>query len=211
MKNNKNYGTCFIFSAPSGTGKSSLLQNFISKNILNNIFLSISYTTRLKRKKEIDKIHYNFVSKKIFKNMINKKKFVEYSKVFNNYYGTNFNTLYENIIIGRDIFLDIDYKGACQIKKKIKFAKSIFILPPSKIEIIKRLKLRNQDSTINIINRMKNFSKEIKNYKKYDYLIINDDFNKTLKNIKIIIKSERLKTIHNKYKYSRLLNNLLNK
>ncbi|WP_343183931.1 guanylate kinase [Buchnera aphidicola (Ceratovacuna keduensis)] len=211
MKNNKNYGTCFIFSAPSGTGKSSLLQNFVNKNILNNIFLSISYTTRSKRKKEIDKIHYNFVSKTIFKNMIKKKRFIEYAKVFNNYYGTSIDQIYKNISIGKDIFLDIDYKGANQIKKKIKFSKSIFILPPSKKEIIKRLKFRNQDSTTSIINRMKNFSKEIKNYKKYDYLIINDNFYKTLKNIEIIVKSERLKTIHNKYKYYKLINNLINK
>ncbi|BGI51512.1 MAG: guanylate kinase [Buchnera aphidicola (Ceratovacuna japonica)] len=210
MKNNKNYGTCFIFSAPSGTGKSSLLSNFVNKNILKNIFLSISYTTRLKRKIEIDKIHYNFISKNVFKNMIENKIFLEYAKVFNNYYGTSFNKIYKNIINGKDVFLDIDYKGACQVKKKIKFSRSIFILPPSKLEIIKRLKNRNQDSIDNIIDRMKNFSTEIKNYKYYDYLIINDNFSKTLKNIKIIVESERLKTIHNKYKYSRLIHNLVN-
>ncbi|WP_343189835.1 guanylate kinase [Buchnera aphidicola] len=211
MKKNNSNGICFIFSGPSGVGKSSLLQNFITKNILKNIFLSVSYTTRLKRNMEINNVHYNFVSENIFKNMIKKEKFLEYAKVFNNYYGTSLYEINKNINLGLDIFLDIDYKGACQIKKKIRFSTSIFVIPPSKNELIRRLKFRNQDNKKIIYNRMKSFDTEIKYYKNYDYLIINDNFENTLKNIKSIVIAERLKVFYNKKKYFDLIKNFIKK
>ncbi|WP_343188981.1 guanylate kinase [Buchnera aphidicola (Chaitoregma tattakana)] len=211
MKNNKDFGICFILSAPSGTGKTSLLKKFFEKDTTNNIFLSISYTTRKKRCNEIDKIHYNFVSRNMFKTMIIKKKFIEYAKIFNNYYGTSFFEINRQLKKGKDVFLDIDYNGAKQIKKKVLFSTSIFILPPSKSEVVRRLKHRNQDSHKIISKRMKKFSEEIKSYKDYDYLIVNNNFNNALEKIRTIVNSENLKVVYNKKKYFNLINILLKK
>ncbi|WP_343188106.1 guanylate kinase [Buchnera aphidicola (Ceratoglyphina bambusae)] len=210
MKKSKNIiGTCFIFSGPSGVGKTSLLKSFLKKKILKNIFLSVSYTTRTMRSNETNKIHYNFVTKKVFKRMIQNNKFLEYAQIFDNYYGTGLNIVKQKLLEGNDIFFNVDINGANEIKRKILFSKSIFILPPSKNEIINRLKKRSKDSNIIIKNRMKKFVTEVKNYKYYDYLIINDSFEKTLKNIKIIIQSEKLKTIYSEKKYFDLINNLI--
>ncbi|CAL4322265.1 guanylate kinase [Buchnera aphidicola] len=205
----KTFGTIFIISAPSGAGKSSLIKKFLESKYLDNIYSSISYTTREIRNGEIEGVHYHFVSKKKFKNLINKNFFLEYAKVFKNFYGTSLNSLKKLLKQGIDVFLDIDWQGAKEIKKKIPSSKSIFILPPSKKDLYKRLKKRNRDKRNIILNRLKNSSKEISHLYEYDYLIINDNFKKSLKAIKNIILSNRLLINHQIFKNFKLIKSLL--
>ncbi|CAL4322750.1 Guanylate kinase [Buchnera aphidicola (Chaitophorus sp. 3695)] len=207
----KKLGMLFIISAPSGTGKSSLIKSFIKKEKSLKMNISISFTTRDIRSQEINGVDYNFISKKKFKLMIYKKEFLEYAKVFDHYYGTSLKNINLLLSTGRNIFLDIDWQGAQQIKKKILNVKSIFLLPPSKNELFLRLKKRNQDNEQVILNRMKNFSKEIKHYLEYDYLIINDNFNLALSNLKSIISSCKLSIYYQSLKYKSLISNLLKK
>ncbi|MCW5197553.1 guanylate kinase [Buchnera aphidicola] len=207
----KKSGTLFIISAPSGTGKSSLIKSFINQEKSLNMNISISFTTRDIRSQEINGVDYNFISKKKFKLMIYKRKFLEYAKIFNHYYGTSLKDINLLLSKGKNIFLDIDWQGAQQIKKKISNVKSIFLLPPSKKELFLRLKKRNQDNKQVILNRMKNFSKEIKHYLEYDYLIINDKFNLALSHLKSIITSCKLSIYYQNIKYKDLINNLLKK
>ncbi|CAL4322781.1 guanylate kinase [Buchnera aphidicola] len=205
----KNVGRIFILSAPSGTGKSSLIKSFLKKEQFLEVKMSISYTTRLIRPGERHGIDYYFISKKKFKLMIKKKKFLEYAKVFNNYYGTPLIHTQSILFKGQDILLDIDWQGARQIKKIFLNAKSIFLLPPSKDELFNRLKKRNQDDQEVIFHRMKKFIKETSHYLEYDYLIINDNFNDAISHLKTIICSYRLSTSYQSMKYKKLIQNLL--
>ncbi|QCI19450.1 guanylate kinase [Buchnera aphidicola] len=204
-------GTLFIISAPSGTGKSSLIRAFLKKKIINNVEVSVSHTTRSIRPGELDGKDYYFISIKKFKIMVKKNKFIEYAKVFNHYYGTSYTSIINKLISGKDVFLDIDWQGAQQIKKKVINSKSIFLLPPSKKELISRLKKRNQDSNFIISKRMKMVKTEISRFHKYDYIIINDDFNTSLLNIKYIILSQRLSVEYQKKHNVDLIQNLLKK
>ncbi|CAL4043526.1 Guanylate kinase [Buchnera aphidicola (Anoecia corni)] len=204
-------GTLFIISAPSGTGKSSLIRAFLKKKIINNIEVSVSHTTRSVRPGEINGKDYYFVSIKKFKIMIKKNKFIEYAKVFNHYYGTSYTSINNKLISGKDVFLDIDWQGAKQIKKKNINSKSIFLLPPSKKELLSRLKKRNQDSNFIISKRMKMVKTEISRFYQYDYIIVNDDFDASLLDIKYIILSQRLSIEHQKKHNINLIQNLLNK
>lgn len=205
----KYLGILFIISAPSGTGKSSLIRSFIKKEKSLNTHVSISFTTRKIRPQEINGVDYNFISKKKFKLMILKKKFLEYAKVFNHYYGTALKDINLLLSQGKNIFLDIDWQGSQQIKKIIPSSKSIFLLPPSKYELFLRLSKRNQDNKQVIFNRMKSFSTEIKHYLEYDYLIVNDNFNTSLSNLKHIISACKLSIYYQSIKYKNLIKNLL--
>ncbi|CAL4322683.1 guanylate kinase [Buchnera aphidicola] len=207
----KNIGRIFILSAPSGTGKSSLIKFFLKKEKFLKIKMSISYTTRVRRPGEVHGCDYYFVSKKKFKWMIKKKKFLEYAKVFNNYYGTSFKKTQAILLQGKDMLLEIDWQGARQIKKIFLNSKSIFVLPPSKKELLKRLKNRKQDTKEVIFERMKKFTQETSHYLEYDYLIINDNFNCAISDLKIIIYSYKLSTLYQSIKYKNLIKNLLNR
>jgi len=204
-------GTLFVISAPSGTGKSSLIKAFLKKSFVKNIEVSISHTTRLKRPKEIHGKDYYFVSISTFKKMIFENEFIEYAKVFNHYYGTSKKSIIQKLSKGIDLFLDIDWQGAEQIKTIFPRSKSIFLLPPSKKDLYMRLKKRRQDSILTIENRMRTVTAEIKKYKNYDYIIINDDFNLALRDIKYIILSQRLSVEKQKTKYCELIKQLLKK
>ncbi|NIG99265.1 MAG: guanylate kinase [Buchnera aphidicola (Periphyllus acericola)] len=199
----------FIISAPSGTGKSSLIKAFLKKEKIIKVKLSISFTTRLIRPNEKNGIDYYFISKKKFKCMIKKNKFLEYAKVFNNYYGTSLKNTKKILVSGKNILFDIDWKGARQIKKIYPHSKSIFLIPPSKKELLKRLYKRNQDTKLVILKRMKNFLKEMKHYLEYDYLIINDNFDYSISNLKSIIHSYSLLTSYQDIKNKKLIHNLL--
>ncbi|NIH41285.1 MAG: guanylate kinase [Buchnera aphidicola (Periphyllus aceris)] len=199
----------FIISAPSGTGKSSLIKAFLKKEKKIKFKLSISFTTRLMRPNEKHGIDYYFISKKKFKLMIKKNKFLEYAKVFNNYYGTSLKNIKKILASGKNILFDIDWKGARQIKKIYPHSKSIFLIPPSKKELLKRLYKRNQDTKLVILKRMKNFLKEMKHYLEYDYLIINDNFDCSLSNLKSIIHSYSLLTSYQDIKNKKLIHKLL--
>lgn len=206
-----NKGILYIISAPSGTGKSTLIKSLIKKLPKYKIKISISYTTRNKRIGEINGKHYYFISVNKFKKMIKNKEFLEYAKIFGNYYGTSKkiikNLLHKNI----NIFLNIDWQGTKQIKKKIKNNTSIYILPPSKKELINRLKKRGSDNTKDIKKRTIQSIQEIKYITKYDYLIINDNFNIALFDLQNIFLSEQKKIKNKKKYYMNLINLLLNK
>ncbi|WP_295164236.1 guanylate kinase [uncultured Buchnera sp.] len=202
-------GILFIISAPSGTGKSSLIEGLLKTQSLYNIQVSISHTTRVMRPGESHGKHYYFISKKEFRIMIKQESFLEYAKVFNNYYGTSRQSIEKMLFSGIDVFLDIDWQGANQIRYKMPNSKSIFLLPPSKDELYKRLRERGQDSDTVISKRMEKAVDEMNHYSEYDYLIINDDFQKAINDLKTIIVAEHLCLFHQKNKHNLLISQLL--
>lgn len=204
-------GSLCIISAPSGTGKSTLITHIIQNNndFPYNVKLSVSYTTRMKRCGEVHGKDYFFISKKKFTYMINNNMFLEYAKVFDHYYGTEKHNIKNMLNSGKHIILNIDWQGAQQIRNQISNTYTIFILPPSKKALKQRLKIRGKDTNQIIINRMKKTINEINHFKEYDYIIVNDDFNVALTHLKSIILSEQLRLIYQKKRYNKLINNLL--
>ena len=181
-----------IISSPSGTGKTSISKRIISDD--PNIKLSISVTTRPKRSSEEEGIDYYFVDQAQFEKMRAQDEFLEYAKVFGNYYGSPKQNVIDQLSKGNEVLFDIDWQGALALKEKLgRLVVSIFILPPSLAEQERRLKLRGQDSDEVVANRMEESKFEMSHYNLYDYVLINKDFDKTLSRIKAIIKAERLK------------------
>ncbi|XBC37535.1 MAG: guanylate kinase [Buchnera aphidicola (Meitanaphis microgallis)] len=202
-------GILFIISAPSGTGKSSLIREILNTNFLFRVQVSISHTTRMIRPGEYDRKHYHFISFHQFKVMIKQEQFLEYAQVFNNYYGTSRKEVYSKLHTGVDIFLDIDWQGARQVRRKIPSSKSIFVLPPSRYELYRRLRKRAQDSDYVIQKRMKQAISEMKHYVEYDYLIINDDFKLAVSNLNKIIQVEHFSKQYQMKKNRALIQELL--
>ncbi|CAK9886927.1 MAG: Guanylate kinase [Candidatus Erwinia impunctatus] len=202
-------GTLFIVSAPSGAGKSSLIQALLKTQPLYDTQVSVSHTTRDKRPGEQHGEHYYFVSHDQFRAMIAQDEFIEYAEVFGNYYGTARETIEQVLATGVDIFLDIDWQGAQQIRNKMPQARTIFVLPPSKDELDRRLRGRGQDSEETIARRMAQAVAEMAHYAEYDYLIVNDDFNLALSDLKTIIRAERLRIARQKSRHSALISKLL--
>lgn len=200
-------GTLFIVSAPSGTGKTSLVNALVRDT--NHLKLSISHTTRSPRSKEIDGYNYHFIDEKRFKQMQMAGVFLESAEVFGNYYGTSAELVDKMLHEGHDMVLEIDWQGAEQVKEKMPDAISIFILPPSIEDLRKRLVSRGQDSDEIIERRMSKAMSELKHYHKADYLVVNDDFEDALKGMKAIIRSHRLKTDKQKIINSRLIQKLI--
>lgn len=181
-----------VISAPSGTGKSSLINEILKTE--KDIQLSVSATTRDKRAGEIDKINYYFLTKEEFKEKINNNEFYEYAEVFGNYYGTLKSQIEEKFKNGNNVFLDIDYQGAEKITKQIdkKRLLKIFIVPPSLEELRKRLINRGRDKIEDIENRLSKAELEIKQSVNYDYIIVNDDFETAISEIKLIINAKKI-------------------
>lgn len=184
-------GLLIVVSAPSGAGKTTLCKEI--SRVLPNLQHSVSYTTRKPRPNETDGLHYFFVTEEKFNEMIKDKEFAEWAAVHGNLYGTSKKQLSEMMNKGIDVILDIDSQGAMQIKKNWKGGIFIYILPPSFDDLKRRLTERNSDATMEIEKRLKNAKKEIPQYKKYNYVIINDKFEKALGELKSIITAERLK------------------
>lgn len=206
----KKSGALCIVSAPSGTGKTTLIQSIQKNNcFLYKIKLSISYTTRKQRFGEKNGVDYYFITKKRFQHMINRNMFFEYAKVFDDYYGTEKNSIKTMLNSGAHIILNIDWQGAKQIRNQISNVYTIFILPPSQIELEKRLRNRGKDTNQTIISRMKKAINEITHFKEYDYIVINDNFETALVHIQSIILSEQLRIAYQKKQYNKLINNLL--
>jgi len=193
----KQRGMVIVMSAPSGAGKTSICDAVVKKN--KNIVYSVSTTTRPPRKGEKNGREYYFVTESQFKTEIKQKQFVEWAKVHNNYYGTSKKILESIISKGKDVLLDIDVQGAIKIKKQYKDAIMIFIMTPSLKILKQRLIKRNKDSKEVINIRLKNAEKEIKFIDKYDYLVINDKLDESIKNIENIINCSRLSTKRNKF------------
>ena len=185
----KKRGAMIILSSPSGAGKTTLVK-LISKN--NNLYTSVSHTTRSPRTSEIDGIDYFFVNKKKFQKLINENQFLEYAKVFNNYYGTSKDNVISKLNEGKNVIFDIDWQGTEQIiNRKLNFKLiTIFILPPSKKVLHKRLTNRDMKDKLIVDQRMKQFDKDILHWKNYDYVVINDELDICYKKIIQILKSE---------------------
>ena len=175
----------FIIAAPSGCGKTSLVKALLENS--KNLAVSVSHTTRKPRKGEIDGENYHFVSNETFEQMISNNDFLEYAEVFGNMYGTAKTNIYEKLDSNINIILEIDWQGARQVRQNVPEVISIFILPPSKNVLLERLTTRGQDDKATISERMKNSEKEMSHYNEFGYLIINDQFDSALNNLKAII------------------------
>jgi guanylate kinase len=180
----------FIISATSGSGKSTLVNEI--RQSVRNLSFSISYTTRNPRGAESDGKEYFFVSREQFEQMIQKDDFLEYANVFGNYYGTARRFLAIAEEQGNDLLLDIDVQGAAQIKSKLPDAVSIFVLPPNREELERRLRERSQDTQSVIQRRLNDANREIENYGKYDYILVNDRLADSVEALKAILLSQRL-------------------
>ena len=202
-------GTLFIISAPSGAGKTSLVKRLTAD--LDKLTVSISHTTRRQRPSEVHEQEYFFVGMEEFKTMMDNQAFLEYARVFDNYYGTAKETVEQSLENGDDVILEIDWQGAQQVRKMLPESIFIFILPPS-IEVLEqRLKNRGQDNEETIIRRMMDAVTEMSHYDEYDYLVVNDDFNDALSQLKSILIANRMKVQKQTPVLVNLLTNLLDK
>ena len=203
-------GTLYIVSSPSGAGKSSLLSALLARfNDDQRMQLSISHTTRGMRPGEADGVHYHFVDKSEFQAQIDRGAFFEWAEVFGNYYGTSRETIERCLDQGIDVFLDIDWQGARQIRDQLPEARSIFILPPSLPILEQRLHGRGQDRDEVIRHRMAQAVAEMSHYDEYDYLIVNDDFETSLQQLASIIRAERTRLAAQRLRHADLLDRLL--
>ena len=200
-------GNLFILSAPSGAGKSSLINALLKKHA--DMKVSVSHTTRAPRPGEENGVHYHFVSTDEFKALIAKDDFFEWAQVFDNYYGTSKQAIESQLDAGIDVFLDIDWQGAQQVRKIMPSVQTIFILPPSKEELEQRLNNRGQDSAEVIASRMAKAQSETSHYNEYDFVIVNDDFESALADIEIIVMAQRLTLKAQEDRHQVLLNSLL--
>ena len=207
MKKNRK-GLMLVLSSPSGAGKTTICKEVLKKN--KDLKMSISFTTRPKRKSEVDGKDYFFISEKKFKELQAKGFFIENAKVFDHMYGTPKNFVEENLIKGVDVLFDIDWQGA---QKLSNFSKtdivSVFILPPSNSTLKERLKKRNEDSSEIVNKRMSKAKSEISHWIEYDYVLINEDLAKCTDEVVTILKAERKKRDRQKFIFS-FIEKLLN-
>ncbi len=184
-------GNLFIVSAPSGAGKTSLLKALLERD--GSLKLSVSHTTRAPRTGEEDGVHYHFVSVDEFMRLAGEGAFLEQAHVFDNYYGTSQAAVQSLLDEGHDVVLEIDWQGARQVRKAFPEAVSIFIMPPSVEALRQRLGNRGQDDEAVIERRMRDARSELSHYAEYDYLVVNDDFDLALDELRCIVRAERLK------------------
>ena len=175
-------GIIVVLSSPSGAGKTTLVKKIAEENNFN---ISISHTTRKPRTNEVNGKDYFFVSEEEFENLIKNKEFIEYAKVFENYYGSSKKKVFENLKKGENVIFDIDWQGTEQIKKQQLSYKlvTLFILPPSKTELFNRLRNRDMKDKNIVEKRMKQFNDDIEHWKNYDFVVINDNLEKCYKEI----------------------------
>ena len=198
-------GTLYIVSAPSGAGKSSLIASILKRfNLDDSLRLSVSHTTRQPRPGEVDHVSYHFVSNEEFEALIARGAFYEYAHVFDHYYGTSKEIVEQWLNEGKDVLLDIDWQGARQIREQTPDAKGIFIVPPSLEELNRRLVTRATDAPEVIEKRMNKAMGEISHYDEYDYVIVNDDFEESVLNMRSIILANRSKLDKKKEEISEL-------
>jgi guanylate kinase len=181
----------YLISAPSGSGKSTLVNELLKS--VSDLEFSISYTTRSARGSEINGKQYYFISRPEFEKMIHDDEFLEHAEVFGNYYGTARRFLRDAEQNGRDLLLDIDVQGAAQIQQKLPDATSIFILPPNRETLEQRLRHRGEDREEVIRRRLTTAKREIQNYGRYNYILINNVLKESCENLQAIVRSERLR------------------
>ena len=185
-------GLMLVLSSPSGAGKTTISREILAND--QNIEMSVSMTTRPRRRGEVDGKDYNFTDMENFNLMVNRREFLEYAKVFDNYYGTPAAPVTDVLVSGRDILFDIDWQGTQQLRESARDDLiSVFILPPSYDELAKRLKGRGQDSEDVVKGRMAKAADEMSHWPEYDYVIINEDIETSIANAQAILKAERLR------------------
>lgn len=200
-------GTLFTVSAPSGAGKTSLVNGLVAS--LEGIQVSVSHTTRPMRPGETDGINYHFVDTARFAAMLAQQAFLEHARVFDNFYGTSRLWVEETLGRGIDVILEIDWQGASQIHTLMTDAVGIFILPPSRETLLERLTNRGQDDAVVIARRLAEATLEMSHYREADFLIINDNFDVALNELKAIVTSRRLALDKQQSRHGLLLQDLL--
>ncbi|WP_221793693.1 guanylate kinase [Oceanobacter mangrovi] len=200
-------GTLFIFSAPSGAGKTSLVNALLKTT--SHIGVSVSHTTRAPRPGEQDGVAYHFTTVENFQQMIGEGAFLEHAQVFDNFYGTSQQWVESELAAGRDVILEIDWQGAQQVRKLMPKSVSVFIAPPSIEALRERLTNRGQDDAETIERRMRDAQSEMSHYAEYDYLIINDDFDNTLEELRAIVIARRHRLEAQQSRHADTLTNLL--
>ena len=178
-----------VLSAPSGAGKSSLARALADAD--PRVALSVSHTTRPPRPGEVDGVHYHFVGRREFEALADAGEFLEHARVFDRYYGTSRGALRAGLAQGRDVVLDIDWQGARQVREAFPAALSVFILPPSIEALRSRLVGRGQDSTRTIERRMRDTRADIGHYREFDHVLVNDDFDRTLADLRAILRGRQ--------------------
>jgi len=183
-------GMMFVLSSPSGAGKTTLTKKIAEHN--KNFIISISYTTRKPRPKEINNQDYHFITTEEFNSLVKENKFFEYANIFDNYYGTHKETVLKFLSKGRDVLFDIDWQGTQQLKKIDNLSiVTIFILPPN-IQVLKeRLMKRHSEQGELIKERMNKFNEEVSHWDEYNYVVVNDDLNKFYDKLLNIMMSEK--------------------
>jgi len=200
-------GTLYVISAPSGAGKTSLVKALLEKT--EGIGVSVSHTTRAKREGEQDGVDYHFTEKAAFEKMVEESAFLEHAQVFDNYYGTAIANIETKLKQGEDVILEIDWQGAEQVRKQLPYSVNIFILPPSQSALEERLRGRGQDSDEIIARRMQDAKSETSHYSEYDYLLVNDDFDDALIELKSIVLARRSRFAAQSQRLTPLLKELL--
>ena len=200
-------GLLFVVSAASGTGKTSLVKALLER--VNNLHVSVSHPPRGQRPGELDGVHYHFSQKDDFLNLVNECGFIEYAEVFGNYYGTAQATVKEQLAKGHDVLLEIDWQGAQQVRRLFPESQQIFILPPSQFDLRERLSNRGTDTVDVIEHRLSCAVEDMQQYSNFDYIIINDDFNKALHDLEAVIIANRLTLSQQANRHEKLIQALI--
>jgi guanylate kinase len=178
-------GRLFVIAAPSGAGKTSLVKALMEREA--GLRFSVSYTTRRPRPKETPGVDYFFVDKAEFEAMITRGEFLEHARVFDNYYGTALAQVEASLAAGQDLILEIDWQGAQQVRAKLPECHSIFILPPSREELERRLRGRGTDAEDVIQRRLRDAASDMTHWSEFDYVVVNDDFERALADLQAIV------------------------
>lgn len=200
-------GQLYIIAAPSGAGKTSLVTAI--SELVDDLKVSVSHTTREKRPGEVDGHHYFFTDEAKFEAMKSRGEFLEWAQVFDHHYGTTHKWVRETLDQGLDVILEIDWQGAKIVHGRMPESIGIFILPPSVAALRERLQVRASDDEAVIAGRMAKATREMSHYGEFDYLIINDDFEEALQDLEFIIKSQRLRQDRQSVRYRELITKLL--
>lgn len=207
MQINSLQGTLYIFAAPSGAGKTSLVKALVDESA--GIEVSVSHTTRAPRPGEVDGVNYHFVDVATFNTMVREGDFLEHAQVFDNFYGTARAKIQRRLAAGMDVILEIDWQGARQVRQQFPDSLGVFILPPSRQALEDRLRQRGQDGDEIIARRMRDAESEMSHYAEFDFLVINDNFDTALEELKAIITANRLRTPLQASRLGEMLNELL--
>jgi guanylate kinase len=200
-------GDLFVVSAPSGAGKTSLLAALLGAE--RGLHLSISHTTRSPRSTERDALNYHFVSDETFTAMVDADAFLEHARVFDHRYGTARESVEKHLAAGEDVILEIDWQGARQIRQRLPGCVGIFILPPSRESLAERLAGRAEDSPEVIARRLRDAVTEMSHYREFDYVVVNDHFDRALSDLRAIVRARRLRRERQTSRHRELIASLL--